>query len=271
MTTDDSQYLPPLFRWAGSKRKLLSDLLACMPDKYNRYVEPFAGSACLFFALRPSSAILGDLNRELVASYLTLRSHPILLCRAVSTMPQTKRFYYALRAKGATGDPLLDAARFVYLNRHCFNGVFRTNSRGEFNVPRGNKVGAMPAQQQFSRCSKALKSAELVSGDFQLVVARVEEGDFVYLDPPYAKVGARRRGEYGRDSFDTCDLHRLSAAVEEIDRKGATFLLSYADGPEISHMRTRWHSRTVSVRRHVAGFSCHRSFVDEVLISNYPI
>lgn len=273
MITPQTEIAPvsPILRWAGSKRKIIPDLLSCVPRDYIRYVEPFAGSACLFFALRPKRAILGDLNQELVAAYDALKSHPVLLHRLVSEMPRTKRFYYALRSKGHTGNSLSDAARFVYLNRHCFNGVYRTNRRGEFNVPRGSRVGAMPDCRQFRRCANVLRSARLIAADFESVLGLVEAGDFVYLDPPYAKIGARQRGEYGSCSFRPCDLQRLSAALEDMNKKGATFVLSYADCEDVLAIRNRWYNRVLLVRRHVAGFNRHRSSVQELLVSNRPI
>src|SRR5947208_694046 len=127
--------IAPLLRWAGSKRKLIPQLLRHVPEGFDRYIEPFGGSACLFFALRPDRAIIADLNQELIETYRTLRSHPKLVHRAVFNMPRTKRYYYAIRDR--TPQALSDvekAARFLYLNRNCFNGVYRLNHAGCFNV-----------------------------------------------------------------------------------------------------------------------------------------
>jgi DNA adenine methylase len=174
-----------------------------------------------------------------------------------------------LRALHAEASSELDrAARFVYLNRNCFNGVYRTNQDGDFNVPRGKRVGVLPPQRQFVRCANALRRATLISGDFESAIEFANAGDFVYLDPPYAKEGSRRRGEYGCESFDTSDLARLARSLREIDKRKATFLLSYADCAEIQPIKTAWESRTVLVRRHVAGFQRHRATVREVLVSN---
>lgn len=259
----------PLLRWAGSKRKLIPQLLRNVPLVYNTYVEPFAGSACLFFAARPSTAILGDKNEELVATYKTLRSHPLLTYRALATLPTDRSSYYRIRDdEPPTLDPIPTAARFIYLNRHCFNGVYRTNRSGRFNVPYGSRLGVIPSQTQFLRCAIALRSAELRSDDFALVSASAEEGDFLYLDPPYAKRGARDRGEYGCSSFSVSDIERLSVVLERAHQRGVTFLLSYENCPEIEDIQRRWHSVGVSVRRHVAGFSQHRGIASELFISN---
>ena len=260
---------PPLLRWAGSKRKLLPELMKYVPATYARYIEPFSGSACLFFALRPATAILADLNEELMHAYATLKAHPRLLHRAVTDMPLSKSYYYDLRRTPPEGlDNLARAARFVYLNRSCFNGVYRLNREGRFNVPRGRRPGAIPSQSHFVRCANALRRAELISADFELTASKAKPGDFVYLDPPYAKKGSRRRGEYGYSSFDTPDIKRLARCLLELNERNVTFLLSYADSREISEIGSKWSTRTVLVRRHVAGFQRHRAVVREVIISN---
>jgi DNA adenine methylase len=262
----------PLFRWAGSKRKLLPELLKHVPASYGRYLEPFSGSACLFFALQPSTAILSDLNDELIHAYKVLRADPERLYRAVANMPRSKDYYYTLRAQVPDRlDSLARAARFAYLNRSCFNGVYRTNREGHFNVPRGKTPGALPNESHFVQCASALRSAELISCDFELTLLRAEAGDFVYLDPPYAKRGSRRRGEYGYASFDTPDIARLARSLRELDDKGTAFLLSYAYCREIRDLSRRWYARTTLVRRHVAGFRRHRLVVREIIISNLKL
>jgi len=259
-------------RWAGSKRKLLPELIKHVPDQFTRYIEPFSGSACLFFALQPKKAILSDLNRELMETYRVMSLHPKSVHRAVMAMPVTKRYYYELRAELPTSlGRIQRAARFIYLNRHCFNGVYRTNQRGIFNVPRGTRLGAIPNKDQFQLAAVALRRAKLLAGDFEEVTKYVRRGDFVYLDPPYAKSGARRRGEYGYASFDISDVERLATCLNRIDRTGAVFLLSYADCREIRAISSLWHKKTILVRRHVAGFVKHRAVVREVLISNQDL
>ncbi len=129
-----SAWASPLFRWAGSKRKLLPELMAQVPASLTRYVEPFAGSGCLFFALRPEKAILGDINDELIYAYSVIRDHPRLVSRAVHRLRNEKRTYYRLRSQSPNAlSPVDRAARFTYLNRHCFNGVYRINRAGCFN------------------------------------------------------------------------------------------------------------------------------------------
>lgn len=262
----------PMFRWAGSKRKLIPDLLPRVPE-FDRYIEPFAGSACLFFALRPSKAILGDCNSALLRAYATVRQHPRKVYRIAASWPRTEEFYYKLRDAmlGQVTDSLTESARFVYLNRYCFNGVFRTNRSGHFNVPRGRKVGSFPESAIFYRCAVALRNAELVNADFEKCVNTAGSGDFVYLDPPYAKVHARFRGEYGYGSFCVDDVERLLRCLNLLNRRKAKFLLSYSYCKEIKPAMEQWFSRSVLVRRHVAGFARYRQRVKEVLIANYRL
>ena len=147
----------PFLRWAGSKRSLLPELLASVPQGYRSYIEPFAGSACLFFALKPRRAVLGDINNELMRAYAVVAKHPRQVARAVQRIPNTEHSYLRLRAMNVEAlDPLARTARFVYLNRHCFNAVYRTDRQGVFNVPRGTRTGELPPESVFLRCSLAL-------------------------------------------------------------------------------------------------------------------
>jgi DNA adenine methylase len=162
-------------------------------------------------------------------------------------------------------------ARFIYLNRYCFNGVYRTNRQGEFNVPRGRDTGDLPTLDTIKQCARALDSAELVSGDFEVILERARRGDFVYLDPPYTKADQPYSGEYGYGAFSSTDFERLLAQLKRLDDLGATFLLSYRYSLQINRGLRHWHTSVVSVRRHIAGFSSARRVVRELLVSNHPI
>lgn len=262
----------PVLRWAGSKRRLLPALLEAVPKSFGRYYEPFAGSACLFFALSPNSAILGDVNADLIDAYAVIRSNPTRVARAVHRMPSTASHYYRLRSNlPGTLRPIARAARFVYLNRHCFNGVYRINREGQFNVPRGRRTGAIPTVADFGLCARVLQRAVLRADDFETCLRDVREGDFVYLDPPYASKTRTTYGEYSYDSFEQNDLPRLLKTLQRLDRLGATFLLSYAYGSPLRCGLSRWHMRRIAVQRHVAGFARHRHRVYEILVSNRAI
>jgi DNA adenine methylase len=265
-------YQRSILRWAGSKKRLLPKLMSCIPQSFNSYFEPFAGSACLFFALEPRRATLGDINPALVEAYAVLRAHPIEVYEAISAMPDTEAYYYRIRKF----EPSLlaeteRAARFIYLNRFCFNGVYRTNVRGEFNVPRGLSTGRIPSREEFLRCASLLQDCTLHAGDFSLSVASAGAGDFVYLDPPYTTSSRPAYGEYGYGSFSSKDFERLAKVAVHLADQGAVVLLSYSEAALSGHHFNDWHCRTVSVKRHVAGFSRHRAIVSEVLLCNHPI
>lgn len=262
--------IPPLFRWAGSKRKLIPKLLEYVPEKFSKYVEPFCGSACLFFALSPKKAILSDINSELINAYLMVQSSHSTIAEEVGKLPVNIEFYKNIRSLDPVIlEPIERAVRFTYLNRYCFNGVYRTNRQGGFNVPMGKKTGPMPDKDHFLNCNLALQHATIVAGDFDKTLKLIRKNDFVYLDPPYAKSHGRDRGEYGADSFSFNDIPRLSKYLDAIHAKGATFLLSYAaEESAEQQLSSRWSVERVAVRRHVAGFSGARKMVNEILVSN---
>ena len=159
----------PVIRWAGSKRKLLPKLAQLSPKNYNRYIEPFCGSACLFLELEPAKAILSDSNSALINSYQKLKSDPSKVLSFVLRWPRTKDFYYTLRATipSESKDDVFGAARFLYLNRLCFNGVYRENKSGYFNVPYAeSRSGQFPTEKEFLEFSKELQKAEIVCSDF---------------------------------------------------------------------------------------------------------
>ncbi len=271
-TEPPTPWSPPILRWAGSKRKLVPTLMTNAPDNYERYIEAFAGSACLLFALHPKRAVLNDINVHLIESYTVLRNHPRLLARGVHALPNTKSEYYRQRSLDtSTLAPLERAIRFIYLNRNCFNGVYRTNRLGVFNVPRGKKTGSIPSEKEFYRCSVALRDTDLRAMDFENCLADVKKGDFVYLDPPYSTSSRPRYGEYGYTSFQPIDVTRLVGVLRRLDQLDAFFLLSYAGGKAVKRSFGEWNCRSIRVRRHVAGFVDRRAVVDEILVSNYSL
>ena len=267
-----SPWLKPILRWAGSKRQLTPVLAEYYPPGGPRYVEPFAGSACLFFRLLPEQAILADINTELMTTYAAVSADPASVHTALSAVRSTSPAeYYRLRSLDpSTLDPWARAARFLFLNRYCFNGLYRTDKHGRFNVPYGSsRVGRLPTLEELAEYSRALGGAELLTADFEETVAQVRGGDFVYMDPPYAVKTQWRRGRhYTDDAFAVDDVDRLRSAMSNIDRAGATFLVSYADSEEGHLVASGWRVRTQTVRRSIAGSTFKRTRVEELLISN---
>lgn len=262
----------PIFRWAGSKRKSLQALTAFWSERFERYIEPFVGSACLFLKIKPKAAILADLNSALIYTYRTIRRHPLAVAETLYAIPRDSNTYYEVRRRMESANGAIErAAFFIYLNRNCFNGIYRTNLNGEFNVPFGADQGQYPRPCDFQTTAKLLKNAKLLSGDFGATLRHLRRNDFVYLDPPFAATGVRTFVEYGKRSFGADDLDRFSCHLDRIDRRGAFFLVSYADCTRARKIARNWHCKKVEVRRHIAGFAANRRLAGELLITNLPI
>ena len=260
----------PFLRWAGSKRQHINFLKSFWSDSYQRYVEPFAGSAALFFALSPKKALLADLNEELIEMYETIRDHPTRVHRVLSSMPKGREQYYSIRNWNPVKLTRIQrASRFLYLNRFCFNGLYRTNRQGQFNVPYGaHKAGPIPTLSQLHSCATLLKRTQLISGDFRNTLSLITKGDFVYLDPPYAVAKRRVFTEYGAKIFTVDDLEELEEHLRGIDRRGVYFVLSYADCSEARRVFKNWTTRRIQTRRSVAGFLGARRKQYEICATN---
>ena len=239
-------------------------------DSYGSYIEPFAGSQP-FFHLAPRAAILSDVNTDLVNALETVRDLPRQTFQSLRVRPVRADYYYKLREKNSARlSKVQQAARFIYLNRFCFNGIYRTNKQGHFNVPfSGTKTGNKPSLACLAECSSILTRALIIKGDFETVVREYSRsGDFVYLDPPYVTRARRIFNEYSSDSFSVEDLGRLAKLLTDIDRRGVHFVLSYAFCPEALHLFKNWPSRKHYVQRNIAGFAGKRRVAAELVISN---
>jgi DNA adenine methylase len=257
-------------RWAGSKRKLLPTLQQLSPTRFRRYVEPFCGSLCLYVALKPQQALVGDINAELVNFYRMIALWPRAVATAAHALADDEATYYALRKCDPASMTSKDrAVRFLYLNRFCFNGVYRTNRAGQFNVARGRHMGSIPQVDELVAFGRLMRGATVQRCDFEELVDDAGKGDFIYLDPPYAGRGVRDRGEYGVGAFKTADMDRLSETLHRASARGAKVLLSYADMPEMRERFPGWQATELVVARNVAGFSGARGAVSEMILRNY--
>jgi DNA adenine methylase len=259
-------------RWAGSKRLTLGTLRKYWPGNGFRYIEPFAGSACLFFDLEPDRAILGDLNSELIGTMNALKQDCEKIIKLVDKIPTGEESYYKIRKMNPKKMSFNNmAARFLYLNRYCFNGLYRTNLAGKFNVPYAEpkKIGN-EYSQNIRNAAKALKKAIFVNADFETTLAYVNKNDFVYLDPPYIVKNREIFSDYTTGSFSAKDLERLSKALKSINAKRAKFLISYADSREARLLLKPWGPKRVWTRRNIAGFSANRRGAFELVGTNFP-
>lgn len=256
-------------RWAGSKRQMLG-LLRDHWSGQSRYIEPFAGSACLFFDLEPLDAIIGDLNEELIESYRILRDCPEDLIKKIKEWRPTRETYYQVRSLALNKLSRIDsAARFFFLNRYCFNGLYRTNLNGKFNVPFGapNKDHQID-ENQLRAASVALHRARLMNTDFMITLDQAREGDFVYLDPPYVLKEKRVFTEYLANSFQRSDLDRLRDGLISMDKRGVTFVITYAECDEARDLMKGWNPKRWLARRNIAGFASNRRFSPELIATN---
>ena len=262
--------LDPLIRWAGSKRKLLPQIESKLPQSFGTYFEPFFGSGCLFFRIKPSRSVLGDLNHNLISFYRQVRLQPTRVLRSAVRFPRETKGYYNIRNRYVSEkNPTKRASMFLFLNRFCFNGIFRTNAKGIFNVPFGEHTGSFPTQAAFIASAALLKQAELICYDFEITLKSAKKGDFVYLDPPYVYSDRRNRGEYGNGSFDLTDIRRLRKMLLTLHKRGVHFLLSYLSCPEVWSLVDGFEIQEVPVKRCVAGLASARRVVNELLVRNY--
>ena len=267
----------PFLKWVGGKTQLLSELCARVPEDYNRYFEPFVGGGALFFALKPKRAVLGDLNGELIGAYTVVRDRLPELVEFLAEHRYEKNYFYSLRAVDPeTLSAPEAAARTIYLNRTGFNGLYRVNSSGRFNVPFGRYKNPLICDyENLSACSACLDSTELQVGTFLQVLASATDGDFVYLDPPYVPSSktANFTG-YIPGGFRHESQQELADLLVDLDRRGVRFLLSNA-GTEESRALYRTlpipdlHIDTVQAKRSVNCRTNGRGKVDEILVRNY--
>lgn len=260
----------PIIRWAGSKKKLLPALQLAAPQQFNTYYEPFFGSGIFFLNLCPQNSVISDLNPHLIQAYEVIKEHPELLWEATNSISADHDVYYDVR--GLPWDRLDEisrAARFIYLNRFCFNGVYRTNRQGGFNVSRGKGCLGIPSLDVFRSFSESLQTTNIYCADFESIVNQASAGDFVYLDPPYIDLGKRDRGEYGVDSFKFEDLERLVLCAKAASSRGANVLISYRECPSLISLLSDWYIDRLSVQRSVSCSTTKRKRASEIFLSNY--
>lgn len=228
----------PFLKWAGGKRWLLPELQKYLPNRFNCYFEPFLGGGAVFFGLQPRTAVLSDLNPELIQLYRVVREDPDGLERLLH-LHQTnhnKEYYYKTRAQKPTC-PVEQAAWMLYLNRTCFNGLYRVNRRGEFNVPIGTKTRVVFENESFKELSNALSGADLKSQDFEKTIRQASKDDFIYVDPPYT-VAHNFNGfiKYNDNIFSWEDQVRLRDSLDDAATRGAKIIVSNANHDSIREL-----------------------------------
>jgi DNA adenine methylase len=266
----------PFLKWAGGKQRLLRQYEAHLPplEAINRYYEPFIGSAALFFHLRPPQATLSDCNEQLIEVYAMVQREVTAVIAALHPHQNDPDYFYAIRAQdpqSLTGPER--AARLIYLNKTCYNGLYRENSRGEFNVPFGRyRRPKICDEPRLRAASAALQGVELVAADFAWVGETAVSGDFLYFDPPYAPLTVTSNfTSYHRHGFDAADQRRLAQTIDALTARGCRVMLSNSSAPLIYDLYDRPPYRLLEIqaRRAINSKGNGRGPVKELLILNY--
>ena len=270
----------PLLKWVGGKRQILGELISLMPSTYNTYCEPFLGGGALFFALHPSKAIVNDINEELINFYEVVRDDHQALLDIISEYQakDCEEFFYEIRALDRDVEnfkktsKVVKAARTFYLNRTCFNGLYRVNSKGFFNSPYGKPIYKFIIDtDRFVAMSTYLKehNITLCSNTYEYVLDKLKKGDFVYLDPPYDRVSTTSFTSYSKYDFTQADQHRLRLACDKLNERGVKFMLSNAPTDFIVEEFKDYHQSFVSASRIVNSKVEGRGKVKEIIVRNY--
>ena len=270
----NSNKVKPFLRWAGGKNWLVSLLAELVDvDSYGSYFEPFLGGGSVFFELYPKGEVfLSDTNEDLISTYQAVKSSPNEVWAILSSYQNTESEYYSIRALDPI-DPIERAARFIYLNHTSFNGLYRVNRAGKYNVPYGKRKNIPYNESGILACSDRLQNASLTVGDFADVLQGVKKGDFVYLDPPYV-VAKDVNGfiQYNKHLFSFEDQKRLSASIDRIRDAGAFYVLSNAKHETIKEIFEKEGDSTIILSRTslIGGKKAYRGKTEEFLFTNIP-
>jgi DNA adenine methylase len=260
----------PFLKWAGGKTQLLAELLARMPTTYGRYYEPFLGGGAVFFALQPKRATLSDINDELITTYTAVRDTPKEVITTLSQHTCSPEYFYQLRKEklanlGATHR----AARLIYLNRTCFNGLYRVNAQGDFNVPfGGHNNPTICHAENLQRVSEALRGAQLRCQPVAAIARQVRRGDLVYFDPPYVPLSPTARfTNYAVGGFGLRDQVALARLYTALAARGVHVVLSNSDTPQVRELYKKFRIDRVMVRRSINRCAQGRGPVGEVIVT----
>lgn len=275
MQFDVQRRARPVIKWAGGKSGLLEQIFPLLPPHFKGYVEPFLGGAAAFLSLSQSAhAILGELNPELFNLYIVVRDRCSELIAYLDDFKvrYSKSFYYELREQDS-GDAVYLAARTVFLNKTCFNGLYRQNSKGKFNVPFGHRAQCptLYAQDNLLAVAERFSRAELLNLDFEQVIARAGQGDLVYCDPPYEPLSKSSSfNAYTQFGFSQAEQVRLKEACEAAVGRGATVALSNSSARFILELYSEWPVHRIKARRAINSNASRRGMIDEVLVVMMP-
>lgn len=267
--------ISPFLKWPGGKRWFVNKYHYIFPDEVNTYYEPFLGGGSVFFALQPQKAVIADVNEELINLYMKMRDNPNELKELLKVYQSkhSKTYYYQIRESCFVND-IEKAARFLYLNRTCYNGMYRVNKNGKFNVPIGTKSNCTYDIESFDNYAKLLRRADIVVDDFQNIIATAQKGDLIFADPPYA-VRKKQDGfiKYNDQLFTWKDQERLYVSLREAKSRGVMIILTNVNCEEIRKMYESGGFFVTEIERvsSIAGKATRRGVITELLITSYKL
>ena len=268
--------MKPILKWIGGKTKLLDCIHKYMPHEFNSYIEPFTGGGAVFFSTEASRGLINDVNAELINFYSVVRDHPTDIYNRIPNYKIDEESYYQIRNidrevgwKGKM-DSIERASRFLYLNKTAFNGMWRENKSGHVNVPFGFYDNpSFPSEETLLSASEKLKGFEMTSGDFKKTLSYINEGDFVYMDPPYIPYSVDGFTSYSAEGFTENDQRRLVSFCEYIDSIGANFMVSNSDTELTRELYSKYDIIPVSVYHSVGAQSGSTNKRGEVIVRNF--
>ncbi len=272
--------IAPFVKWAGGKRQLLSQIKERMPEKYNNYYEPFVGGGAVIFELLPANALINDINKALINTYKQICNAPEAFLAAVNRLDAEmwengRDYYHSVRER--YNDKLMKAAYdaelaalFVFINKHCFNGLYRVNAKGLFNVPYNNSRRASVDENAIRETSEYLRGVTIIDGDFEAACKDAEKGDFVFIDSPYAPLNPTSFESYTKEGFDLESHKRLAKLFDELTDRGCFCMLTNHNTELINELygRKGYRMDVVSVKRSINSDASNR-VGEEVIICNY--
>jgi DNA adenine methylase len=266
--------IDPFLKWPGGKRWLIGRHLDMFPKEYGKYIEPFLGGAAVFFALSPDRAYLSDANAELINTYNRLKKDRLKVEKGLARYQKKhdSTFYYKVRAATPT-DPIARAIRFLYLNRTCFNGIYRVNKDGHFNVPIGTKDAVSFDEGYLEAVANSLRNVRIRTRDFAVAIKKAQKNDFVFIDPPYT-VMHNNNGfvKYNAQLFSWKDQARLATEIKAAGKRGALVMMSNADHASVRDLYKGFGTHHTLTRSSVlAGDPSQRRSATELLVTNYPM